>query len=190
MAKLVKTDKNPKRGGRSKAGRKTCFGDTAREIIKKLVTRGFTDEEVAQCLKIKPQTYYNWQKKHPEFFESVKDWKLGADEKVERALFERACGYSHPDTKPQWVETIEIVNGKTVKAGKWVYADMVKHYPPDTPAATLWLKNRKPNEWRDKQDVDITDTRAVQTILDAMSPDEAEKIREIIRIKCSKPSAK
>lgn len=157
MAKRKTTiDKKPKRGGRSKAGRPTHFGDVTREIIKKLVTRGFTDEEVAQCLKIKPQTYYNWQKKHPKFFESVKDWKNGADEKVEKSLYERACGYTHPDTKPQWVETTEIIDGEAVKVGKWVYADLVKHYPPDTPAITLWLKNRKPDEWRDKVDHEHT----------------------------------
>ncbi len=26
----------------------------------------------------------------------------------------------------------------------------VKHYPPDTQAASLWLRNRQPDKWRDK----------------------------------------
>jgi hypothetical protein len=27
----------------------------------------------------------------------------------------------------------------------------VKHYAPDTTAAIFWLKNRKPDDWRDRQ---------------------------------------
>lgn len=184
MAKRPET--KHRRGGKSKAGRKTCFGDTTRKIIKKLVTRGFTDEEVAQCLKITRQTYDGWKKRHPGFFASLCDWKNGADEKVEKSLYERACGYSHPDTKPQWVETVEIINGETVKSGKWVYADLIKHYPPDTPAITLWLKNRKPNEWRDKQDLDITDNRTVQAVMAALPPEIAEKVKETIKMRAKK----
>jgi len=34
--------------------------------------------------------------------------------------------------------------------------EVTKHYPPDTPAATLWLKNRQPKLWRDKQDIELS----------------------------------
>jgi hypothetical protein len=32
-----------------------------------------------------------------------------------------------------------------------VYAPYTEHYPPDTTAAIFWLKNRRRNEWRDRQ---------------------------------------
>jgi hypothetical protein len=31
---------------------------------------------------------------------------------------------------------------------------LVKCYPPDTAAASLWLRNRQPAKWRDKTDVE------------------------------------
>jgi hypothetical protein len=32
-----------------------------------------------------------------------------------------------------------------------VYAPYREHVPPDTAAASLWLRNRRKDEWRDKQ---------------------------------------
>lgn len=186
MAKRKSSEK-PKRGGKSKAGRKTCFGDTTRQIIKKLATRGFNNEEIAQCLKITPETLYGWQKRHPDFFKALKDWKLQADEKVEKSLYERACGYKHPDTKAQWVESdVQNDDGTWHKVGRWEYAELVKQYPPETPAATLWLKNRKPDVWRDKQEFDITDNRTVQAILAALPPGVAESVKETIKARIKK----
>lgn len=34
--------------------------------------------------------------------------------------------------------------------------EVVKQMAPDTTAAIFWLKNRKPNEWRDKRETEIT----------------------------------
>ncbi|MOA55620.1 hypothetical protein D3C78_1794470 [compost metagenome] len=35
-------------------------------------------------------------------------------------------------------------------ANQVVREEYVEHYPPDTPAASLWLRNRQPAKWRDK----------------------------------------
>ena len=44
------------------------------------------------------------------------------------------------------------------------------HYPPDTQAASLWLRNRQPAKWRDRQEVNHTGT--LDQRLAAMTPDE------------------
>lgn len=126
------------------------------EALKLLYNRGFTDKEVALCLHITEQTLNNWKLKDPEFFESLKDWKINADNHVERSLYERACGYSCPETKPQWVEEyyVDGETGKSLKRGRWEYAEMVKHYPPDPTSMIFWLKNRQPNRWQDKREVE------------------------------------
>jgi hypothetical protein len=54
----------------------------------------------------------------------------------------------HPETKPQWVNDD---NG-----GRWEYAEYVRHYPPDPTSMIFWLKNRQPQDWRDKQEHEHT----------------------------------
>jgi hypothetical protein len=80
-----------------------------------------------------------WPKrKHPKFSESIKAGKEYADANVASRLYERAMGYSHPE--------VHVSNYQ----GEITLTPLVKHYPPDTNAASLWLRNRQPQKWRDK----------------------------------------
>ena len=123
-------------------GRPTKFSDDLKPICEKLYSRGFTDGEVAEIIGVTEQTINNWKKKHPDFFESIIDWKLKADERVEKALYERAIGYEHEEDK--------IFNDQ----GTPLIVPTIKHYPPDTQAASLWLRNRKPDKWRDTKNME------------------------------------
>jgi len=109
----------------------------AREIAK----HGLTDEEIAETFGVSEQTINNWKKKHPPFGLALKRAKEHPNKKVERSLFERALGYSHPDVD------IRVVNGQVVQT------PITKHYPPDTTACIYWTKNRQPEKWRDKTEV-------------------------------------
>ena len=106
--------------------------------MEKLFRRGFTDAEVCEIIDITEATLNNWKKKKPAFFESLKDWKKVADSEIKRALYERARGYTHPETKV-------FCNG-----GDIVTADVERHYPPDPTSMIFWLKNRCPDEFREK----------------------------------------
>ncbi len=101
-----------------------------------------TDKQMADVVGVSEQTINNWKLKDPNFLESLKAEKEIADARVERSLFERATGYSHAEDK--------IFNDN----GTPLVVPTVKHYAPDTTAAIFWLKNRKPREWRDKQDIE------------------------------------
>ena len=79
------------------------------------------------------------QKLFPEFSAAVRQGKEDASDRVERALFERACGYSHPAVK------ILVVDKGVQKV------DYIQHYPPDTAAASLWLRNMRPVYWKERQ---------------------------------------
>lgn len=130
-----------KPGAQNQGGRPSKFTSINLEQVRKLASKGFTDEEMADFFGVVIKTWHNWKKEHPEFFEQLKDWKAAADEKVERSLFERATGYQHPDT--------EFFNNK----GVIISQETVKYYPPDPTAAIFWLKNRRPGDWKDKQEV-------------------------------------
>jgi hypothetical protein len=58
-----------------------------------------------------------------------------------KSLYHRACGYSHKAVK------IFQHGGQTIEH------EYIERYPPDTAAAIIWLKNRRPQEWRDRMEV-------------------------------------
>ena len=100
---------------------------------------GLTDEQIAKNMGIAPSTLYEWKKKSKEFSESLKKGKEVVDFEVENALLKRALGYEYEE------ETYE--NGILTKK-------VEKHVAPDTTAQIFWLKNRKPNTWKDKIETD------------------------------------
>ena len=122
--------------------RPTKFQEEYIPIIKLLAEKGCTDQEMATAIGVTEQTFNNWKKSQPEFFESLKEAKEIADKRVERSLYERAIGYTHPEEK--------IFNNN----GAIIRANTHKHYPPDPTSMIFWLKNRKPKEWRDKQELE------------------------------------
>lgn len=127
-----------------KVGRPTKFQKAFCSQAAKLCGLGAIDKDLAEFFEVNEDTINEWKKVHPEFSESLKEAKEALDAKVERSLFERATGYSHPDTKFATFEG-------TISDSQ----EFTKHIPPDTTAAIFWLKNRQPTKWRDKFDHEI-----------------------------------
>ena len=125
-----------------KVGRPSRYKSEYAEQARKLCLLGATDEELAGFFGVNADTIHQWKKVHPEFSESITRGKIVADAEVAEKLFQRALGYSHKAVKIMAVD-------KTV-----VHEEYIEHYPPDTQAASLWLRNRQPKKWRDKQDVE------------------------------------
>src|SRR5579872_6204170 len=101
---------------------------------------GATDKEMAVFFGVEEKTINNWKTAHPDFLQSIARGKLIADARVAERLFQRAMGYQHQAVK------IFMPAG----ADQPVYAPYTEHYPPDTQAASLWLRNRQPGKWRDR----------------------------------------
>ena len=54
--------------------------------------------------------------------------------------------------------------------GQVIREEYTEHYPPDTNAQRLWLMNRQPDKFRDRQQIDVTGT--IKHRLMQMTPDE------------------
>jgi hypothetical protein len=121
-------------------GRPSKFKEEYNEQVTKLCLLGATDKEIADFFNVDEATINNWKKSKEGFFESLKKGKLIADANVGQALYHRACGYHHLEDK--------IFNNGEGKPPTII--ETTKHYPPDTAAAFIWLKNRRPESWRDK----------------------------------------
>ena len=54
----------------------------------------------------------------------------------------------------------------------------VKHIPPDTTAQIFWLKNRRPDRWRDKQQIEHSGTLEVENPLAGLTTEELRKLAD------------
>ena len=115
--------------------------DDGRTLLQGWARDGLTDEQIAHNIGITAATLYVWKNKYPEISETLKKGKEVVDIHVENALLKRALGYEYTE------ERVEISG----KDGKKVIRT-TKYIPPDTTAQIFWLKNRRPDRWRDRQE--------------------------------------
>ena len=112
---------------------------------------GLTDEQIADNIGIRRETLYDWKKKYPHISNALKRGKDVVDIQVENALLNKAQGLTKTLIKPIKIKTVTYDNGKRVKEEEHIeYAEEEVFVPPDTVAQIFWLKNRKPNTWKDK----------------------------------------
>lgn len=127
-------------------GRPSSYNDAYAEQALKLCRLGATDKELADFFGVSEQTINTWKVKHKKFLESLKEGKQMADAEVAHKLYRRAIGYSH--------EAVKIV--ANANTGQEHIVPFTEHYPPDTTACIFWLKNRRPDLWRDKLQQELT----------------------------------
>lgn len=106
---------------------------------------GLTDEQIAEKIGIRRPTLYDWKKKYSDISDALKRGKEVVDRQVENALLKRALGYEFKE-----------ITQKLTEDGMRVTKVITKQQAPDTTAQIFWLKNRKPEEWRDKKETEIT----------------------------------
>lgn len=106
---------------------------------------GLTQKQIADNLGINVDTLIEYKKKYPDFSNALKKGKEVVDIEVENALLKRALGY-----------TITLYEEKVDKDGCVHNLKKDVHVPGDTTAQIFWLKNRKPKNWKDKQNSENT----------------------------------
>lgn len=119
---------------------------------------GLVDEQIAENIGIRAGTLYDWKNRFPDISEALKKGKEVVDRQVENALLKRALGYTYAE--------ITYENGVETKR-------VIKEVVPDTTAQIFWLKNRKPEIWRDKREISTDDNDQVMEFIKAMRDDQA-----------------
>lgn len=118
-------------------GRPTAYKPEFVEQAAKLCNMGATDAEMAEFFDVSTATFYTWMKTHPEFLEAIQVSKDAHDNRVERSLYQKAIGYDRTVQKA-------TASGQVVTVKEF--------FPPDTASAIFWLKNRRSQKWKDRQD--------------------------------------
>jgi len=132
-----------------KVGRKKVYDETFPLLAEKHGRNGLNDKQIAKKLNISVGTFYEYLKEFPEFSDAVKRGKRKVDIEVENALLKRALGFEFMEVTTE----ADIVDNKPVATKT---KQTKKYFPPDVGAAMNWLKNRLPDEWREKTEIDHT----------------------------------
>lgn len=138
---------------------------------------GLTEEQIAKNMGICVKTLYNWKNNSLLILQALKKGKEVADIEVENALHKKALGYNVPIQKAIKLKEVIYEDGKRVKETERIeYVQEEMHIPADTTAQIFWLKNRKPDKWRDKVEtyVDTQELTNVEKLLNKIE-DEANK---------------
>lgn len=120
------------------AGRKSKYDEGKLVLVEGWARDGLSEEQIAHNLAVSHETIRQWKLAHPEFLAAITHAKEIVDREVENALLKRALGYNYD-------EDVATPQGGVVT--------VTKHLPPDVKAATWWLQNRKPADYRNRQEV-------------------------------------
>ena len=116
---------------------------------------GMIDKDMAKYIGIAESTFHKWKTDHPEFADALTKGKEEPDDKVEAALLRTALGSTF-DEIVQDREPVEDPEhpGKFIE--KTIRTHLTRrHLAPNVAAQIFWLKNRRPDRWRDKQEIEI-----------------------------------
>ena len=135
---------------------------------------GLTDEQIAKNMQISTSTYYDYKNKHDEISEALKKGKEIVDYEVESSLLKKCFGYNAKVKKNMKVKRVEY-NDEGYKSNEYeeiieVYDEV--HVPADTTAQIFWLKNRRPEKWREKQESINNNDDVGVTIIDDLPKSE------------------
>lgn len=97
---------------------------------------GLSEEQIAGNMGIRRSTLNEWKNRFPVISDTIREGKDVADRNVENALYKRAIGYKYTEVTRE-----RGPDGKKVRI-------VTKHERPDVNAQMHWLRNRKPERWR------------------------------------------
>jgi len=137
----------------TKKGFKTKTGKYRPEFAEKaykLSLLGVTEKMLTVVFEVNQTTIDYWKQNQPEFLKALQKGRTEADANVAYALYQRAVGYSCPDTH------ITTAYNQETKRTEVIQTPITKHYPPDSYAALKWLNIRQRELWSDITKVEHT----------------------------------
>ncbi|RDW17034.1 hypothetical protein CWR48_15650 [Oceanobacillus arenosus] len=164
---------------------------------------GLTDEQIASNMGISRSTLNEWKKKYSVISDTLKRGKEVVDRQVENALLKRALGYEYTEKKYEQVKmsqeeyyarqqvsvnrfklenpeaTLEDIRVAELSVSPYksvLVEEKTKEVSPDTTAQIFWLKNRKPTDWRDKKETELSGSMNVNNPYEGLTTEELRKI--------------
>lgn len=197
------------RGPRKRPGRPTKYDPRRHpQRAQEEAAKGLTRAEVAKRLGIHRDTLVEWEKAHAEFSDALSRGNEAADDRVVRALYDRAIGFTQRESlvmerygapatdagavleelgaeifsEAAGAEATAAVPAEGKPGKPALVARTVKkvkrEVAGDVGAQKLWLTNRRPGEWREKQQLEHSGTVVAKADLSGLSTEDLQAIVE------------
>ena len=130
------------------AGRKEKYTTHIRPKLKQItkwISEGKTEYSICDSLGVDDNTFIRYKKTKKELREAILKGEQGLTKNIESMLYKRCMGYEVEETKT----FIQENNGKKTKK----IEKTKKYISPSDTALIFTLKNRNPDEFKDKQEI-------------------------------------
>lgn len=138
---------------------------------------GLVEKQICQNIGISERTFSTWKERFPAITSALKRGKAPVDFKVENALLKSALGHKETVRKAIKVKTEKqkVGEGKIVEE-HIEYVDEEVYIPPQVVAQIFWLKNRRPDKWKDKvEQTVITEVEDLTPLVEMLNGTENEE---------------
>ena len=149
----------------AKRGRKAKYTDDMPAKVFELKSKGYKDYEIWPVLGISRESFYKLKRDKLEFIDAYKKGEAIFLDKIEKKLEESAQGYDYIETtiiEKNFNGQIQTEERKTTK-----------HLPPNQTALIFYLKNKRPDKWSDKKEVEHSG-EIKQTVINVQEIDGTE----------------
>lgn len=142
-------------------GRPTKYSQKVVDKICELIEADtYTVSEICRLVKINPDTYYTWLKEYSEFSDAIKKAQEARTAffvaEAKKSLLKKLQGYTvqekHITTVGSGKYDVNGVEKPKIKEQKVVD----KHFQPDTAAIIFTLCNGEPENWKNRQNTEVT----------------------------------
>lgn len=113
---------------------------------------GLIDKQIAGNIGINEATFCRWKQRYPSIVQALKKGKAPVDIAVENAMLKSALGFSVKVKKPIKLKRVRYQDKKRIEEEYIEMVDEEQYISPNVTAQIFWLKNRKPEQWREKQE--------------------------------------
>lgn len=147
----------PSKDGKAKGGRPSSYKPEFAEQAYQHCLLGATDAVLAEHFGVALSTLSDWKNKFPEFSDALKRGKAPANADVAYALYKRATGAEWMEEQAFKLKSVEYSDtGRKLRETERVeIVEVTRRAPPDPTSMIFWLKNRQPDQWRDKHDHEL-----------------------------------
>lgn len=113
-------------------------------LLESYARDGLSDKQIAEHkIGVAERTFTAWKEKYPAIVTALKKGKAPVDVQVENMLLRSAMGFTKTVQEP-----VKLRQRGGTEIVEYVTREI--YVPPNITAQIFWLKNRKPEFWRDK----------------------------------------